>query len=137
MVVPGDFTVPCQAIKIPEGVPHWMRFIGVDRTEDSAYHEDPDAHNNKAHVLVYLNSKHWNEGKEKRAAVFSTSTGTGANRTKTTQIRKYNRMAFFADCLQPGRVCCKVTNTHHDSVKFFTHMIHGGYGVGWVYIFEE
>lgn len=137
MVIPEDFTLPCQVQKVKDGVPHWMEFIAVDETETEAYLNNPDAPCSKAHVLMYLNSRHWNENKEKRAMLTTSSTGSGAGRQKIYQSRKYNRIAFFADCMNGGHVVCKILDTQPDSLRFFTNMIHGGYGIGWVYVVEE
>jgi len=137
MVLPEDFQLPCQVQKVHDGVPHWMEFIPVDESETDTYLNNPDAHCNKAHVLMYLNSRHWNENKEKRAMLVSSNAGNGTARQKIWQSRKYNRIAFFADCLNGGHVCCKILETQPESLKFFANMIHGGYGVGWIYVVEE
>ena len=135
MVLPEDFDIPCQVQKVHGEVPFWMEFISVNDTEEETYQNSADAPTGKAHALMYLNSRHWNEGKDKRSVLIANNNG---QRTKPTyQTRRYNRMVFFADCLNPGRVCCKILETHPESISFFTNMINGAYGVGWVYIFEE
>jgi len=138
VLLPEDFALPCQVQKVEE-VPNWMEFLSVLTTESDAYCHDPEAHSDKMHVLLYLSSRHWNEAKDKKALVVSNygSGSSGGNKNKTHQTRKYNRMAFFADLLSPGRVCCKITDTQHESLGFFENMIHGGYGIGWIYILEE
>ncbi len=144
MVLHEDLQVPCQVQKVQE-VPHWLDFISVRDTERVAYAEDPDAYCNKAHILMYLNSRHWNENKEAQTLVLSNNTSfrnyqnTASGVRQKTQHNKtrYNRMTFFADCLDAGRVCCKVLETQADSVNFFDNMSHGGYGIGWIYILEE
>lgn len=137
MVLPEDFRLPCQVQKVRGGVPRRMRFIPVSQTETEAYGNDPYAGCSKAHALMYLNSRHWNENKDKRNLLVSASAGLGSGRQKVLQSRRYNRVVFFADCLNGGKVCCKILETQPESVQFFTNMMHGGYGVGWIYVFEE
>ena len=137
MLVAGDFTVPSQVQKVPDGVPSFMQFISVKETESDAYGHNPEAHTEKMHLLLYLNSRHWNETRDKKSLVVSNYGGGSSGSKKTYQSRKYNRMAFFADLLSPGRVCCKIMDTQHESLRFFDNMIHGAHGIGWIYILEE
>jgi len=135
MIIAEDLKVPPMVQNVRE-VPHWMNFIPVDNTEMEQYQSDPDAKTNHAHLLMYLNSRHWNDKENKQMLISNNMRGGGAKQINS-QSRKYNRIIFFADCLKPGRVCCKLLDTHGESLTFFKNMIHSQYGVGWIYVYEE
>lgn len=118
-------------------VPHWLEFIPVDRTETEAYLQQPDSKTDKAHLFLYLNSHHWNENKDKKQMEISRNAKGGGGRQAQAYFKRYNRIAFFADCMKEGRVCSKIMETHADCVKFFDNMVNGSYGIGWVYLVEE
>ena len=136
MVASDDLQVPPQVQKV-QGVPAWIDFISVTETESEQYQNDPEASCNKAHLLLYLNSWHWNENINEKLMQVSSNSGSGINRKKVAVYKKYNRIAFFADCLWPGWVCAKIMENQQDSLCFFNHMAQGGFGIGWTYILEE
>jgi len=137
VVLPEDMTLPSKVEKVKNGVPHWLEFIPVDITDRDSYAEDPAAHCNKAHLIFYLNSRHWNESKEKTKTIYSNKNASGNAQRKTLPSKRYNRIAFFADCLKAGQVCAKILEAHSDSLSFFENMRDGGYGIGWCYVLEE
>jgi len=138
MVVATDLTVPGQVQKVPNGVPPYLKFIPVKDTKVEKYVEDPESCCDKAHLVVFLNFKHWNENKEhkEKNKMLMASKGAGSKEAKFGG-RKYNRIAFFADCLDNGSVCCKVLETQKDSTTFFDNMMFAGFGVGSMYVVEE
>jgi hypothetical protein len=141
MVQPHQLDVPVQVQKIKNGVPMVMEFIPAETTASEEYGEEPTARTSKALLLLYLNSKHEKENKEKgqtqQKLLTSKSSGRGDQLKQSYGAKRYNRIVFFADLLNPGKVVCKILETHADSVSFFANMAHGGFGVGWCYVIEE
>ena len=135
MVLPSDLQLSLLVSKVQK-IPPWMEFIPVSATEMESYQQDPDAKNNKAHLLMYLSSRHIG-GKNKQTMVSNRSRSTSDNGQKGRNYKNYNRIVFFADCLQPGRVCSKILESQAASHTFFSHMIYGGFGVGSLYVIEE
>jgi hypothetical protein len=135
MVLPCDLQLPLLVSKVQK-IPPWIEFIPVSTTEKEEYQQDPDAKNDKAHLLMYLSSRHIG-GKNKQAMVSNRSKSTNDNGQKGRDYKNYNRIVFFADCLQPGRVCSKILESQPASLTFFANMIHGGFGVGSLYVIEE
>lgn len=133
MVRASDLALP-QLVQKVGSVPYWIDFIPVEDTERDSYHNDPDAKSNKAHLLLFLNYRHIS-GK-KQTLVSNRSKGGDSNQ-KAKEYKNYNRIVFFADCLNGGRVCTKILESPAASVSFFENMMHGQYGVGWLYVMEE
>jgi hypothetical protein len=130
MLLPEDLQIPMQVQNVTS-VPPWLTFISVEETLAPAYHDDPDAKTNKAHLLMFLNMRH---NPKKQLVAYNRTKGDNNAKQPT---KNYNRIVFFADCTTQGRVCAKVLETSAESMKFFENVIHGQYGVGNLYVVEE
>lgn len=135
MVELNDLSVPVEVDQLRDGVPPWTQFISVKETQLEEFKNDPEAPQDKAHLLLYLNSRHWTENKEEKN-VYVSGNGSGPKK-KNPVFKRYNRIAFFADCMEEGRVCCKILETQAETLHFFNHMFRDGFGIGWMYVNEE
>ena len=93
MVLPCDLQLPLLVSKVQK-IPPWIEFIPVSTTEKEEYQQDPDAKNNKAHLLMYLSSRHIG-GKNKQAMVSNRSKSTNDNGQKGRDYKNYNRIFFL------------------------------------------
>ena len=145
MVSPSQLEVARSVSKIQDGVSMDLTFIAVKETETNHYQGEPGSKSDKAHLLMVLSPRHYNECRDKRSMVVNNgsnrtymASSSGDKRQKTyNNNARYNRIIFYADCLDPGRVVCKILETHKDSVQYFNHMLHNGLGVGSLYVVEE
>lgn len=145
MVDPFELEVARSVSKIKDGVPIDLEFIAVKTTETDRYQGEAGAKTDKAHLLMVLSPRHYNECRDKRSMAVNSGSnrtfmgsGSGDKRQKTyNNSARYNRIVFYADCLDPGRVVCKILETHKESVQYFNNMLHNGLGVGSLYVVEE
>ena len=117
MVLPSDLQLPKLVSKV-QRIPPWIEFIPVSTTETEEYQQDPDAKNNKAHLIMYLSSRHIG-GRNKQMMLSNRFKSTSDNGQKGRNYKNYYRIVFFADCLQPGRVCSKISESQAASHTFF------------------
>jgi len=138
-VEPYELEVPKKIQNIKNGVPMVMKFIPVETIATEEYARDPEARSSKALLLFYLNSKHEQENKKQdKQKVLTSSINKKGEQTKQTYgAKRYNRIVFFADLLHSGKVCCKILETHPETIAFFANMSLGGFGVGSCYVIEE